>query len=366
MEVDRSNYEIWLIDWNDGNLSSLQIEQLKLFMNENPDLIEEFSDFNSMNLSPSGLSFSNKEHLKKSPSDISRSQFEYLCAAYLENDLSAIQRTELNEIIDMYPDKKKTFDLIRKTKLVPPKISYKHKALLLKRTAIQNVIRFSVIGLSAAATVALLVIAYSVIAGNTMLRNNRSAKNIASDSIYQKPFLVVAPERIIKESISVPAEQIKERSLANVNRNEPVKSHSDLITDLSDDSLVRKNSDLQITVNKIPVYTRIDLKKEINSNTLVASNTTIYIPEAEDNRSDFGRFISKTFREKLLKEKTPPDSPLKGYEIAEAGVTGLNKLFGWEMALDKKNDQNGQLKSVYFSSRIIKFNAPIKKSESSQ
>ena len=79
---------------------------------------------------------------------------------------------------------------------------------------------------------------------------------------------------------------------------------------------------MQITVNKVPVYTRIDLKKEIISNTLVASNTTIFVPEAEDNRSDFGRFISKTFREKLLKEKTPPDSPLKGYEIAEAGVDG--------------------------------------------
>jgi hypothetical protein len=366
MEIDRSNYEIWLIDWNDGNLNSLQIDQLKLFLSENPDLREEFNDFNSMNLSPTALFFSNKENLKKSPSDISRSQFEYLCAAYLENDLSAIQRTELNEIIDMYPDKKKTLDLIRKTRLIPPKISYKHKALLLKRTAIQNVIRFTVIGLSAAATVALLVIAYSVIPGNARLRNNRSAKNISSDSIYQKPFLVVAPERIIKESISVPAEQIKVRSLAKVNRNEPVKSHSDLITDLSDDSPVRKNNDLQITINKIPVYARIDLKKEIISNTLVASNTTIYIPEAEDNRSDFGRFISKTFREKLLKEKTPADSPLKGYEIAEAGVTGLNKLFGWEMALDKKNDQNGQLKSVYFSSRILKFNAPVKKSESSQ
>ena len=77
--------------------------------------------------------------------------------------------------------------------------------------------------------------------------------------------------------------------------------------------------------------------------------------------------IGKAFlKDELLKEKTPPDSPLKGYEIAEAGVEGLNKLFGWEMALDKKNDQNGQLKSVYFSSKILKFNAPVKKSEPPQ
>jgi len=33
------------------------------------------------------------------------------------------------------------------------------------------------------------------------------------------------------------------------------------------------------------------------------------------------------------------------------------------MALDEKNDENGELKSVYFSSKILKFKAPVKKSE---
>jgi hypothetical protein len=54
---------------------------------------------------------------------------------------------------------------------------------------------------------------------------------------------------------------------------------------------------------------------------------------------------------------------LKAYEIAEAGVSGLNKLLGWEMALDERKDENGKLKSVYFSSKILKFNAPVKNSE---
>jgi hypothetical protein len=65
-----------------------------------------------------------------------------------------------------------------------------------------------------------------------------------------------------------------------------------------------------------------------------------------------------------LKENPSPDSPLKGYEFAEAGVSGLNKLLGWEMALDKNNDNNGELKSIYFSSKILKFKAPVKNTES--
>ncbi len=64
-----------------------------------------------------------------------------------------------------------------------------------------------------------------------------------------------------------------------------------------------------------------------------------------------------------LKKKHPPDTPLKGYEIAEAGVSGLNKLLGWQMALDMKKDENGQPKSVSFSSGILKIQAPVKKRE---
>ena len=65
MEIDRSNYEIWLIDWIDGNLNSLQIDQLKLFLNENPDLREEFNDFNSMNLSSLRYFFQQQRTFKK-------------------------------------------------------------------------------------------------------------------------------------------------------------------------------------------------------------------------------------------------------------------------------------------------------------
>ena len=184
-----------------------------------------------------------------------------------------------------------------------------------------------------------------------------------SDITPQRPNSVVATEKMMNDSIKVPSEKISESRLADIHQEAPAITESDFKIAISDDSLVRKTDNNEILIRKVPVFTQIDLEKGIISNTLVALNTNANIPEAEDERSKVGRFIAKTFREKLLKEKTPPDSPLKGYEIAEAGVTGLNKLFGWEMALDKKNDQNGQLKSVYFSSKILKFNAPVKKSE---
>ena len=129
------------------------------------------------------------------------------------------------------------------------------------------------------------------------------------------------------------------------------------------DSLVRLPDNPTITLNKIRLSTVIVLKEEPLHNTLIASSSIIPVQEEDDGRSRLGKFIAKTFREKILKEKAAKDSPLKIYEIAEAGVSGLDKLLGWEMALDERKDENGELKSVYFSSKILKFNAPIKKTE---
>ena len=85
-----------------------------------------------------------------------------------------------------------------------------------------------------------------------------------------------------------------------------------------------------------------------------------------DERNRLNRFITRIFREKILKDNTGSDTPLKPYEIAAAGIDGINRLFGSEMALVGVTDEEGDLKSIYFSSRILKFNAPVRKSNTSE
>ena len=67
----------------------------------------------------------------------------------------------------------------------------------------------------------------------------------------------------------------------------------------------------ELQINKIPVYAEIDLRNISVNNTLIASNSTFIIPPDDDERSKLSKFITKTFREKILKEKTSLDSPLK-------------------------------------------------------
>jgi hypothetical protein len=364
MHIDRSNYEIWLIDWLDGNLNRLQVEQLKLFLDQNPDLREEINDLAQVRLTSSGISFRYKEQLKKSPSDISRSQFEYLCAAFIENDLTKIQQEELLEIVSKYPEKKKTFDLIQKTILSGEKPAYKHKKLLLKRTGFQKIMRLSATGLSSAAAIALVIIIFSSIHRTTIQNLNLSAHNPMADTIIQSQSSVKETTITLTDNIPpVQAQKKSENRIVNFNKKNNTPANKSMHAP-NDDSLFTKSGYLKITINKTPVYQHVDMVKGITGDSLIAFNPSIYIPDTEDESSRVGKFISKTFREKILRENTPADSPLKGYEIAEAGINGLNKLLGWQMVFDMKNDENGQPRSVYFNSKILKLEAPVKKRES--
>jgi hypothetical protein len=363
MQIDRSNYEIWLIDWLDGNLSDLQIEQLQAFLNENPDIREEYSELATFRLNPSTKSFTHKDHLKKEASEISESQFEYLCVAFLEKDLSSAQQSELKEITDLDPEKKKSFELIQKMRLFPEDIRYKQKNLLFRRTVVQKVLRLSYTGISAAAIIALAFITYISTPRKIPVKTDNTTQNITVVSPIKKPTDEFVSDNISKEKKDLRLKRQNKKLLTEslkttIAINDPVNDSL-----LQNISTVRSEDNLLTSFEKIPVSTQIDLKGNTIPNNLIAFQPAFNIPVYDDGRSKLSRFISKTFREKILKEKSAKDTPLKGYEIAAAGVTGLNKLLGWEMALDKRNGENGELQSVYFSSKLLRFNTPVKKSE---
>jgi len=384
MNINRSNYEICLIDWLDGNLNSLQVEQLELFLSENPDLKKEFEDLSTINLKPSKKSFPGKSLLKKTTSELTGSQFEYLCIASLEDDITTSQEAELREIIEQYPEKKKTFELIQRTKLSPVAVIYPHKNQLIKRSLTQRVIRLSVIGLSAAAAVALIVMTYFIIPRNLDVKSkdgilsvssntskDRASKDetfsVSSNNIVTDSSLKLSnknvPEKIFYDKNPVGPKQNLGNKLALSQKKNSEIPKSVSISTIPGETILSIPSNTGLQLDKIMVSAAIGLKGNITNNRLVALKFPHLVPDNNEERSNVGRFISKNFRELFLKEKSPKDSPLRGYEIAEAGVTGLNKLFGWEMALSCINDEKGELRSVYFSSKILKFNAPVKKTE---
>jgi hypothetical protein len=353
MMPDRSNYEIWIIDWLDGKLDESGIGMLMAFLEANPDLKEEAESLSISRLTSGNTVFAAKDDLKKTISELPFSQIEYLSVAYLENDINPLQLSELEQSLELNPENKRAFDKIQKTKLTPPAITYKNKYLLRKQQTGAKVFRFAFTGLSAAATIAVLIISY------TFLQRYLSQKNKEPEQIVASIYTGAPFEVRTKAFTALPEEpansNITTTLAAGISKELPIVAYAD-----TSSIIIRQSID---EITGVPVNLIPEVKAGTTGNFLAATNNRYSYRPYDDERSKIGRFIARNFRGKILKEPVVSDAPLKTYEIAEAGVAGLNKLLGWDMALVATSDEAGELKSIYFSSRMLKFNAPVKKTE---
>lgn len=140
MSINRENYEVFFVDYLDGNLNEQQISELQAFLALNPDLKDELNDIDTVKLQPAEIQFQHKDSLKKSVPPVTAKQatFEELCVAKLEGELSASESAHFEEITKNDEAKRKEFLLFTKTRLVadtsivfPNKQKLKRKAAVL-------------------------------------------------------------------------------------------------------------------------------------------------------------------------------------------------------------------------------------------
>jgi hypothetical protein len=363
MKPDRTNYEIWLIDYLDGNLEPGQVEELMTFLDKNPDIKEEFDEIMRYNIRPPDNTFRHKNDLKRSYSQITDSQFDYLCIAAAEQDLSGQQLSELEEIIGESPEKGKTFDLIRNLKLTPPEVQYSKKHSLRKLTVSQKIIRLSAVGLSAAATVAIMISLFNVFAKN----KNRENAGLAAVNFKDSLTIMINPEKIAVNKSSLDKTVIPQtsvRAASSVRKSLPVELKSNIPEVVVPDSSAGNTGFRSESLSKIDFKQSTALLEKSLPNTLLPVNLQVAGLSGKDESPDPGGLIARLIRRRILKTNDQESGSLKAYEVADAGILGLNKLFEGNMSLRKTRNEKGEIKSFYFSSKLLKFNVPVRKKES--
>jgi hypothetical protein len=360
MKPDRSNYEFWIIDWLDGNLTEEQAAIFESFLADNPDLLEEAEMAANSKLSPQDINMENKNRLLREVTELPASQFEHLSVAFLENDITTEETRELNMILESDPEKKVLFDTIQKTKLqVQAQHQYNYKDKLLRKEKYFTIGTRQRIWLSSAAAVAVLVVSYFLLPGNNnSLISEETIEDLSSGTREEIVFQKIAfsdpadGNKLLEENqkseprINFTAELPEQISTTELTAARPVNDYIQ--------GMLTEAGKVEVIKPYRPAYDHVSLS-------LTALNIEVPDFENDYDGTRLARFISRNFREKILKEENPGMDPLKPYELAEAGIEGLNKLFGWEMALVQNTDEEGELQSVYFSSKILKFNSPVKK-----
>jgi len=176
MTIDRNNYEAFFLDYWEGNLSEQERKCMSSFLEDNPDLLDQFYDFQEVmgvSLIPDeNLFFESKDILKKevlvSSGSINSNNFETFVIASLEGDLTQKNEVDFRKFIKLNPSIKEVISDYRKTYLkVPKSIIFSEKGNLKRKTIYlsnPNIISWS------GAVAAIFIIGFVIF---SILRNNQ-------------------------------------------------------------------------------------------------------------------------------------------------------------------------------------------------
>jgi hypothetical protein len=136
MKITRENYEPFFLDYLEGNLNELLVNEFIEFLRQNPDLKEELRLFEAVTLPSETINFSGKEKLYRSPYD-KNEIFDTHSVAFIEGDLSGEEVSSFLAYVETHPERKKELELFKETKLVPDEsVTFRNKSKLYKQPAI--------------------------------------------------------------------------------------------------------------------------------------------------------------------------------------------------------------------------------------
>lgn len=355
MIINRENYQVWVTDYYDGRLDDFQVEVLKDFMSENPDLMAEFEDYPEFFLKAEETEGFDINSLLKSPDQLTNEQVEHYSIALLENDLNEKQKKEISELQKTDPRFRENISFYKKIKLIPVEQEYPFKSDLKRIPARRRTIRYIINSLSVAASIAIIVSLF-IVFGNHQ-DDYTSSRVIASGQSHTEELIVAGEaEQAVDLSEGIPAYIVARQ---DVNVTEPLAG-SELV--MPDPIALPGKEMIKIP----PLAAKADIRIDrIPQHYLLAETNTYAIPpvleDSINTRLSVREFLAFQFRKEILDDEDPDIENLKAWEIADAGIKGFNKILGWNMQLETEENRDGKLQNISFTSELIKFDHKSKK-----
>lgn len=306
-KINIENYEAFLLDYMEGNLSTEDFISLQLFAAQHPHLNIDLNDLELVELETEKIHFNEKENLKKSL--VSDEQF----VAYIENELNAEQKKNLETTCASSESLAKELRLYKSTILsADTGIVFENKNALKKQEA--KVLWFlSREVLAAAASLTLIAGLWFVFKGSLGTAGMNSEKIKGTSAI--KTFA-------IKSNASVPSYTVEKVNESVINTNQVAYSNNKTVKENKVEE-PKENKSLLVNNNENKPNTPKEIIPEVKSDELTNNNTTNQALTSKNNQSYI--ITEKAFDEdeKVLAAATPK----KGFwNKAMNALNGLNKL----------------------------------------
>lgn len=360
MQISKENYELYFVDYFEGNLSPEEEVLLMNFLNENPDLKEEFEIYGApLKIEKSNISFAGKNNLKM-PAELIDKDPDELFIDHLEGNLNVDEQKAYNLFKSSSSPFRKLHYLYQQIKFAPDtSIQYEDKNKL-KITKLNLFINNSLYGvISIAASIAIVVFIAIFLSQNRMVD-----KTIVATTEPDSP-------KIVKEKTQEPDKKEKNNNLeiAEIEPERNLTEEKDTVQKIipvkKDTSVQKAPKNLKLIIrNQDPIIMAEAKKVEISTDYSPGIKEIQLFSENEmDSRLNALQKLENKIsseREKLNVDDFSLRN-IKFWDIADFSINGINKITGSKMSLEKIYDHEGNYKAWEFQSNLISIYSPAKK-----
>lgn len=349
MKITRDNYEVYFLDYLEGNLDENLVNDFIDFLRQNPDLKAELEIAGMVKVDLENVTFGNKEKLYKEKYDL-KQEFNRAAVARMEGELQENEKAEFEKYLSTHPDKQKEAALFEKTRLKADKsIVFKKKRKLYHYSAGKTILLWST---RIAAILILGLLVYrttdTFLNQDIMPENQVAVSEMNPKEEPAEPDAVpVKPE---KKDEPVPVEEkVSEPARKTEPKKEPAKSLRETTRGRMDHERI---AEARIPVEIPEKLSPRDASFSIRQPEVALAHVKISLPDTP------AEFYEERLLADVVREKTGIGN-LSLNKVAKAGLNLVSAVSGEKFSFETNND--GQITELNYDSRLLAFSVPTKK-----
>lgn len=375
MKIDRHNYEAYLLDLLEGNLSVEDQRELHHFLKLNPDCTGELTEIEPWVLEKEPVSLHRRQLLKKKLPDpsshLSEYNFDLFSIARMEGDLSEQQQADHQAMISSSEIWSQQWSEWQQTRLPADAVLFHGKDQLKKKIGLINrVLWISLI--SAAAVVALVLVLFKT--GPDFSGQELSVETLPQTRISQTPEEPDQLEKNLTEQLSgqgsakTPAKTPEEQPASEVQE---VQAKPNAMFSITRDH--KRPVELETKSNALPPdeikpralkVAALQPKATYLPGSAVPDQIkALDIPPVSIHLSSLSVAQIYEMDLQVVFEEYSQERDFSLWTIANAGIKGINKIAGSDISLLASRDEEGEVTGFRFKSRRFSVTRPLGQEE---
>lgn len=358
VDINLSNYEEYIVNYLDGNISPLETAELFLFLEQNPALNEDIDELRNMKAEADlsdvfGFNEALKHNYDADALEISKDNYIYYFTASLEGDLTEAGQENVNEFVTQNPELQRDYELMMQCRLpVAESIVFTGKEFLKKKPGVVIARRSWVI--SIAASILILVTLFIRMEPQTIESASEraggyeipvmpevkvvSVENKESEIPETKNSAPVGKETTtIKKGTGKTPALSKERAPGYLNEIVPLPALSP-VHQVQTPVNIAQPFDVNTRNTYSSLYQDIRLSQELM---LAYAEDVRYEGEEKKSPVNMGRRFGHILQSSTQVASQVSGS-LNGWAVADLGIKGFNVLTDNELRLVREVDASGR------------------------